>query len=40
MRDIEPDVLRHIADALAAIQKANDVTGYGYFEDYLAQAAD
>jgi len=40
MRDIEPEVLRHIADALAAIQKANDATGYGYVEDCLARAAD
>jgi hypothetical protein len=38
MRDIEPDVLRYIADALAAIQKANDSTGYGYVEDHLDQA--
>jgi hypothetical protein len=38
IRAIEPDVLRYIADALAAIQKANDSTGYGYVEDYLNEA--
>ena len=38
IRNTEPDVLRYISDALAAIQKANDSTGYGYVEDYLDEA--
>lgn len=40
IRYIEPDVLRYIADALAAIQKANDFTRYGHVEDYLNQAVN
>lgn len=39
-RNIEPAVIRHIADAIACLQQASDETAYGFVEDHIANAID
>lgn len=40
MRDVEPSVIKHIADALRSLQLADDETGYGLVSDHIANATE
>ncbi|CAB4140790.1 hypothetical protein UFOVP395_125 [uncultured Caudovirales phage] len=40
VRQIEPAVLLHIANALADLQLARDATKYGFVDDHIANAIE
>jgi hypothetical protein len=39
-RDVEPEVLVHIGNALADLKMASDATAYGFVEDHIANAIE
>lgn len=39
-RDIEPEVLLHIANAMADLKLARDATAYGFVEDHIVNAIE
>jgi hypothetical protein len=39
-RDIEPEVLKHIANAMADLKLAQDATAYGFVEDHITNAIE